>query len=287
MLAYAGLRRELETLGGPAARAPFDLDPWVSAAEGLAPASARTRQRLAELLFLLGRPDEARGELREAVRLDPDRADEAVALLRRRGERAVAIVAALPPIPEVALAARPAFHADGDDDALAATLAARAGEDGWTPRLLRAWAEAERRAGAPHRALDGIDALRGRDDLEPERSLQRALTLEALDRVSEALAEARSAAGTSDAPDAWEILGVLERRAGAPDRAAEAFDRALHAVALRSGSDEVRARLYRRRGAAHEASGRLERAIVDYRRSLELDPGETDAARALDRLTGR
>jgi tetratricopeptide (TPR) repeat protein len=143
--------------------------------------------------------------------------------------------------------------------------------------LLIPYAEGCLAVNAPDRLLLHVSALGVRADQKEEAERQIALGRAFVrkkdwSRAAKAAHEgSRLAAGD---PRLLELVGLVALDAGDASLAVTSFRDALGALALAIGRAPDRARLYRRRGEALERLGRVEDAINDYRRAIEILPDD-------------
>jgi tetratricopeptide (TPR) repeat protein len=277
----------------------FELDPPLSpeddarflamirAASEMAPRVPAVQVQLGELLFRLGREDDAWTYLARAVELDPTVAPDAVATPLASYVPPERVRRALPAVPEVLVVLERSTVERGDP---AAYLGAVEGMlDRATPRLLAAYGNVALRAREPARLLAGLERVGERDDpsLEVERLVQRSRARQATGDLPGAIEDARAARGLfPEVPRFAEHLGVLSAAAGRNDDAIAAYREALSHVARGSGRDRDRARLYRLIGQAEEAAHRPAKAYEAYKRAVAADAGEGFAGRKVREMEG-
>lgn len=128
--------------------------------------------------------------------------------------------------------------------------------------------------GAIPAALQGITALRA-EGMENERlDMLQAQALLAAGQPSDALSILERS--RSKSVERYRLLGLSHLDMGAPDLAAQAFQRAIR-LAKRDAESRELASLYNNLGFALSATGDFDGATLVYRESLRLDPASARA----------
>jgi len=240
---------------------------------------------LGELLYRMGRADEATPFMARALALSTSMTNRVVATMTNAGLEPEEIVEALPRMPYVLIALKDSF------------LTARRGETfldlverdlpNATPSVLSTYGEACLQLRVPTRLMEHMVHLEAVDDraIMAERARQAGHAAFAQGDITRALQLADTARRSMPGDPTYdEFFGAIALAAGRATDAASAFRNALaHTVRL-GGPTRARARLYREIGQAVEAEGRGDLAVDDYRRAIALDPGEPYALARLAAL---
>ncbi len=255
----------------------------------MAPRVPRVHKQLGELLLNMGRWSEATAYLRRSVELDSSLSVDVVGLLRDHLFTAGETLDALGPLPEVLLALERPFSEEAREADYAEALeqAMRGARAAITPGFLASYGNTVLRLRDPERLLQRMDSLGPLPGTKAEcgRLIQRSRALQAMGMWGEAVGVAREALGTRpDAAEVAEFLGWTLGAAGDHSGAIQAFRDALGMLARGSTDPVARARLYRQIGEREEARGEASRAYEAYRKAVQLNPEENDAARRLRQM---
>lgn len=137
---------------------------------------------------------------------------------------------------------------------------------------------AYRDSGDNRRAIADFDAAIRNDPLYADAWRSRGLTWRNLRDYDRALADANEAARLR--PDSWGPPSDIAEIHLARRNYRDAIAYYTHAIAL----DPARAWNYARRGRAHERLNDRERALIDYREAVRLDPNGAEARTGLCRV---
>jgi tetratricopeptide (TPR) repeat protein len=231
---------------------------------------------LGELLYRMGREDDAGRFMAQAVTLAPMTARRVVAAMLAAGITPDAAVHLLPPVPEVLVAIKDTYLNLG----LASDFAglAEAELPRFNRELITAYGDACIRGNFSERLVKTLEALGPYADpqLEAERARQLARGFSGQDRWEAASAAVLTAIHLfPDDYSFWELRGNISLSSGDPVSAEEFFRKALALTALTPSDQWTRPRLYGALGLALDAQGRVDSAIDSYRRALELNPSES------------
>lgn len=269
----AAVEWELGILGGtPDEQGVATL---VGVAGARAPRVPEIQIELGELLYKLGRFEDAKPFMVRAVSLSAFTARRAVGIMLNAGLEPGEVLRTLPPVPEVLAALMPEFSSQGRGAEFLSVLEARMLFS--SSVLLRTYGDLAislRQADRLHSHLSNLERL---DDVhaEAERQLQlgRASAFRGEWDAAYRFGSGALSLWPADprycefaAATAIESNHLLE---------SEAFLRdGLMRLASVEGAGGWRARFYRGLGELHDRMGKGDEALVFYRRALEQDPGE-------------
>jgi len=240
---------------------------------------------LGELLYKMGRADEARAFMARAVRLSSSSTGRVVASMRTAGEDASEILRALPEIPAVLRALAPVFASEGRGAELIGAFDERLGSD--PAALIPPFADLALRNGSPERVTERLTRLGALAD--PQAEAERQL---ALGRAASAAGDPGTAYRSGqNALRLWpadprfcEFAATAALESGKPGEAEATLRDGLARLAAVDGTEAWRGRLYRYLGETYDRMGRGDEAVVAYRRALEQDPQETVARERLAQI---
>jgi tetratricopeptide (TPR) repeat protein len=245
----------------------------IDVAAARAPRVSEIQADLGELLYRMGRVEDARSYMARAVALSPSMTNRVVATMLDAGVPPERILTSLPPTVELMIALRGSFAQAGDWSEWLTAAERLLPEHPRT--LMVSYADACLASSAPDRLLARMGQVGAFADSGDEAERQIAIGRAHLERKDMALAAEAAAAAQALSPAdprLLELVGQVAFLAGDSAKAEQAFRDALGAVA-RSGIEQIdRARLYRERGQALEHLGRVEEAFDEYRRALNLTP---------------
>ncbi len=224
----------------------------------------------AGVLHRAGRPQEAQRLLDQIVASGDDTALAALAAQRGNLLSTRAIASPTEGMAEAYAALAGALRQQGASDfaLVLAQLSLRL-RPGFAPALVLT---ADTLADEDHeeQALEALDRIASDDPLAPVVALRRAVLLDKLDRLDEAVAVLRRlSAAYPDRPQPPSRLGDLLRGRSRFPEAAAAYDDALARVPNPGPRDWP---LFYARGIARERSGDWPRAEADFLKALELSP---------------
>lgn len=237
---------------------------------------------LGDLLYKMGRPDEAASFMSKAVSLSPSAARRAVTAMLAVGVAPEEIVRQLPHVPDVFIAIKDDYLNTNHANKFAALVEPELLRSG--AKLFPVYGDACLRANEPERLISTAEALGPYPDPEDETERQRQLArgLLASGQASAALSAIARAVQLSPV-DAMlrETEGTMLLNAGKPVEAEESFRTALTSIAGTARFQWLRPRLYADIGLALDTQGKAEAAVDSYRIALELDPIEAVASARL------
>ncbi|HVW20521.1 MAG TPA: tetratricopeptide repeat protein [Opitutaceae bacterium] len=250
------------------------------------PAGWMVYNNLGQLRLEAGRLDEARRDLEEALRLNPDFAEAWLNLGtleydRRRFDAAIAdaqqALRIQPRYPEAYYNLGTALHALRRNDEAAAAFAAAVQQNPDYAEAENNWGVALAESGSLDDARRHYRRALELDPAYAEAHNNLANALAAAGRTDEAIAEYdRALAAQPDYPEAERNLGLALEHAS---RWAEAIVHFRRAALLRPGDAVVRNDL----GVALAQAGRLDEAIAAWEEAVRLDPGYGSARQNLSR----
>lgn len=245
----------------------------VGIAAARAPRVPEIQIDLGSLLYKMGSSSDATPFMRRAVELSPATTKRAVMTMLDAGIEPETIVRELPHSANVLIVLREDFARSGR---LATWLTSAEELLPVSPHeLLWPYTYACLGANAEPRLLEHIERLgvlpEHRAEAERQIAIGRAQLGLHEPRLAAMAAEKARASSPAD-PDILDFAGQIALAAGHYAAAEAAFHEALAAFALAGSNPTERARLYRQRGQALEALGRVEDAFDEYRRAVEILP---------------
>ena len=272
----AAVTWELDALdGAPDAQRVKAL---VDVASSRAPRVPEIQAELGEILFKLGRVDDARPFMARAVALQASMAQRVVDIMLNAGIAPSEILETLPPIPEVLVALKPEFASQGREEEFLSILENHLLAA--SPGLLETYGDLAIGLGLVKRLDARLARLGAFRDRPTEAARQHQLARAAALRGDQEAAFRFELAAVSLCPDEPGYRDIAASGAIASNHLAEAeslLREGISRLAAVEGGNAWRARLYRGLGEVYERRGRGDQALEFYRRALEQDPQEPRA----------
>ncbi len=252
----------------------------VAVAGARAPRVPGIQVELGDILYKLGRSDDAKPFMSRAVSLSASTASRVVAIMVGAGVDPLEILRTLPPAPEVLTALMPEFLSRGRGAEFLSVLEERMRID--PAKLLATYGDLALSLQQAERLRSHFTALGRLEDThsEAERLFQ-------LGRASARFGEWEAAYRLGmNAVSLWpadprycEFSASAAMESNHLSEAETVLRDGISRLAVLDGTSGWRARLYRGLGDVYERMGKGDEALVFYRRALEQDPWEP-AARA-------
>jgi tetratricopeptide (TPR) repeat protein len=269
----AAVEWELGVLDGtPDERSAATL---VGVAGARAPRVPEIQIELGEILYKLGRFDNAKPFMARAVSLSAVTASRVVGIMLGAGVEPSEVLLTLPPVPEVLVALMPAYSSRGRGVEFLSVLEERIRADSST--LLATYGDLAMSLRQADRLNAHLSDLGKLDDVHAEAERQLQLGRAAVFR-SEWDAAYRFGSGAlalwpAD-PRYCEFAAATAIESNHLSEAETFLRDGLSRLAVLDGTRGWRARLYRGLGEVYERMGKGDDALVFYRRALQQDPWE-------------
>jgi tetratricopeptide (TPR) repeat protein len=243
-----------------------------------APRVPEVQAALGDVLYKLGRPDDAERYMARAVTLSPQVAFRVVRNMVEAGVDPARIVQSLPGAPEVLVALMPIYVSQGRSEELLSLVETRVAEH--PSQLIAIYGDLALSLGrAEHLTsqLVAIGSLKdARDEAERQLQLGRASAERGAYETAYQFGVRALALWPAD-PRHCEFAASAARESGHFAEAETMLREGLSRLATIEGTSGWRARLNRALGEVYERRGQGDEALVYFRRALEHDPNESVA----------